>query len=775
MKRFGVFRGDAGSLFVFKGKYQVVFINYPSRGEKRRFSVKRSITYYMKQILQSYRTGELWLAEVPVPACRRGGVLVRTQCSLVSAGTEKILLDLAKKNLLSKAWARPDQVRQILKKARAEGLRPTIEMVFAKLDEPISLGYSAAGEVVEVGREVSSLKPGDRLAVAGAGYATHAEFNFVPRNLCAKIPEHVSYADAAFATMGAVALQGVRQAQPLLGERIAVIGLGLLGQLTVQILKANGCAVFGVDLDEEKVELARKSGADIAVSSNPEKVCREFSGGHGADAVIITAATSRNEPIESAAAMSRHKGRVVVVGSVGMHVPREAFYNKELELRLSMSYGPGRYDPEYEEKGNDYPFGYVRFTEQRNMESFLYLVQQGKVTPSSLVTHRLIFEDALDAYALLAGTLPADSVLKSKYLGVLLEYPKDAPLERTVRHDDGRAVGTGRNEVGVGFIGAGNFARSVLLPHLIKLGGVRLTGVCTSTGKSAQQTAQRFKFGLATTDPAELLDDIETDAVFIATRHASHASLAIAALRAGKHVFVEKPLCIRETDLDEIERALEEAQSAGYQPCLMVGFNRRFSPHARALQSAFYDRSTPMVVNYRINAGAIPVTSWIHDPNEGGGRIIGEGCHFVDFCTTLIGSEPAAVMANCISSDRRDIVLTDSIVITIQYVDGSLATIQYLAEGHKDLPKERCEVFAAGKSAVMDDFRTTTFYGVGKKIRGRQAKGFAEELRAFLDVCSNGGPWPLSWGNIVRTHRVCFAATRSLETGEMVHIHTVLT
>ena len=730
----------------------------------------------MKQILQSYRTGELWLAEVPVPACGRGGALVQTRCSLVSAGTEKMLLDLAKKSLLGKAWARPDQVRQVLKKARTEGVKPTVERVFAKLDEPTSLGYSAAGDVVEVGREAINLKPGDRVAVAGAGYATHAEFNFAPQNLCARIPDGVSYADAAFATIGAIALQGVRQTQPLLGERIVVIGLGLLGLLTVQILKANGCAVLGVDLDEERVALAGKLGADVAVSSDSEKACEAFTGGRGADAAIITAATSSNEPIESSAAMSRHKGRVVAVGLVGMDVPRDAFYRKELDLRLSMSYGPGRYDSDYEERGHDYPFAYVRFTEQRNMESFLYLVQQGKVTPAALVTHRLAFEDALDAYALIEGKLPADSKLDPRYLGIVLDYPDDALLERTVRRYDGSAMGSGSNDdVGVGFIGAGNFAKNVLLPHLAKLSNVRLTGVCTSTGKSAQQTAGRFKFGLATTDPAELLEKDDTHAVFIATRHGSHAALASAALRAGKHVFVEKPLCIKDAELDEIEQALQSARNTGHEPCVMVGFNRRFSPHARVLQTAFKDRSTPMVVNYRINAGAIPVESWLHDPNEGGGRIIGEGCHFVDFCTYLIGSEPVAVVASSISSDRRAVVSEDTVVITIQYADGSLATIQYLAEGHKDLPKERCEVFADGKSAVMDDFRTTKFYGGGKNIWGRQAKGFAEELRAFLEVCRNGGSWPISWKSLISTHRVCFAAIRSLNSGEMVNINVAPT
>ena len=724
----------------------------------------------MKQVLQSQRKGELRLAEVPVPACGAGGVLVRTRSSVISAGTERMLLDLGKKSLLGKARARPDLVRKAVDTVRARGFRATAEQVFAKLDEPVPLGYSASGEVVEAGPGAGELQPGDRVAIAGAGYASHAEFNFVPRNLCAKMPEGVSYADAAFATIGAIALQGVRQAQPLIGERVVVIGLGLIGLLTVQILKANGCAVLGVDPDEGRAALAIKLGADVAVSSDAGTACAAFTAGHGADAVIIAAATPSSQPIEQAAELSRHKGRVVAVGLVGMQVPRDAFYRKELDLRLAMSYGPGRYDPDYEERGNDYPFGYVRFTEQRNLESFLYLVQQKRVTPSALVTHRLPFADALDGYALIEGTLLAESTLDRRYLGILLEYPEDVPCERTVRRAEDRAEGSRGSDVGVGLIGAGSFARSVLLPQIVKAGGARLTAVCTSTGRSAAQTAERFKFAVATTDAGEVLERADTAAVFIATRHGSHASLVAAALRAGKHVFVEKPLCIRETDLDEVERALQDARGAGSEPCLMVGFNRRFSPHARALQEAFRDRGTPMIVNYRVNAGVVPAESWLHDPEEGGGRIIGEACHFVDFCTALIGSDPVSVTANSIASDARNVVPHDSSVITIQYADGSLATIQYLALGHRTLSKERCEVFADGRSAVMDDFRTTRFHGGGRSLRGKQAKGFAEEIDAFLSVCRDGGPWPISWADIAATHRVCFGAVRSLETGTMVDV-----
>ena len=725
----------------------------------------------MRQILQSYRSGELWLAEVPIAACKKGGLLVRTRNSLVSAGTERMAVSLAKKSLVGKARARPDMVKQILRRIKTDGLQPTLEKVFAKLDEPISLGYSAAGVIVEAGSETQGFQVGDRVAVAGAGYASHAEFNYIPENLCAKIPDGVSDADASFATLGAIALQGVRQADPRLGERVVVIGLGLLGLLTVQILKANGCAVMGVDIDPEKVDLVKELGADVAVCGDAVRACEAFTDGRGADAVIITAATPSNEPIEMAAEISRLKGRVIVVGLVGMDVPRDSFYRKELDLKLSMSYGPGRYDSEYEEGGRDYPFSYVRFTEQRNMESFLYLVQQGKVTPSRLVTHHLPFDDALAAYELLSGCLPETSTLPRKYLGIVLDYPEDAPLERTVRQKVVTHLsGTGSTSLGIAFVGAGGFARGVLLPELGKNKDVHLTAVCTTTGTTAGQTAKRHGFEFATTDLAEVLGSAQTQAVFVATTHGSHAELACKAIRAGKHVFVEKPLCLQASELDDYEAALVEARAAGHEPCLMVGFNRRFSPHARAIRAAFRERRTPMVVSYRVNAGRIPPEHWVQDSKVGGGRILGEGCHFVDLCSYLIGSEPVLVSANSIGSDRRDVVAQDSVVITIQYRDGSLATIQYLAEGHASLPKERCEVFADGQSAVLDNYRATEFFGAGKNLKGKQAKGFSEELSAFVDVCRNGGEWPIAWAELAATQRVCLAAMEGLQTGCNVRV-----
>lgn len=697
-------------------------------------------------------------------------MVVRTRYSAISPGTEKAMLALAKKSLLGKARERPDAVRQVMRKMRVEGVRSTVQQVLAKLNDPIPLGYSASGVVMEVGEEAGPLTPGDEVAIAGVGYASHAEFNYVPRNLCVKIPPGVALPDAAFVAVGAVALQGVRQAQPLLGERVVVIGLGLIGLLTVQILKANGCAVLGVDIDDERVKLATRLGADLAVSSEAEDAAQDFTGDRGADAVIVTAATPSNEPIRLAGDISRHKGRVVAVGLIGMQIPRDAYYHKELDLRLAMSYGPGRYDQDYEERGYDYPFPYVRFTEQRNMESFLYLVQQGRVTPADLVTHSFPFSRALDAYALIEGKTPVDGRANQRYTGILLEYADKAPAQRIVSRSVERPVARRGRLLGVAFVGPGQFAKSVLIPRLAKDSRTRLICVCASTGKSARQAADRFDFESATTDIDEVLSHSSVDVVFIATRHDSHAALTAAALRAGKHVYVEKPLCISEMQLERIEQELIDARTNGYELCLMVGFNRRFSVHARTLQKTFRNRRRPIALAYRVNAGPLPDSSWIRQPNEGGGRIIAEACHFVDFCDSLIGSPPSAVTASGFGSYGTESVKADSVVITIQYLDGSLATIQYFDEGHRSLSKERCEVFCGGKSAVMDDFRSTRFYGGGRSVRGGQAKGFADELAAFLDTCSHGGSWPISWESLASTHRVCFAAMRSIRSGNMVRL-----
>jgi predicted dehydrogenase len=708
----------------------------------------------MKQILQSYRTGELWLADVPAPVCGGGGVVVQTAASLISAGTEKMVIDLAKKSLLGKARARPDLVRKVIQKIKTEGFSTTIEKVFSKLDTPISLGYSCAGVVVEAG-SAANLQPGDRVACAGAGYATHAELNFVPKNLCVKIPDGVSFEDASFTTLGAIAMQGFRQADLRLGERVAVIGLGLLGLLTVQILKSAGCRVLGSDPDESKVKLALELGADMATSSDLVNVSGAFSEGHGVDAVIITAATSSNQPIEDAAEICRPKGKVVVVGMVGMNVPRDPFYKKELDLRLSMSYGPGRYDPNYEESGNDYPFPYVRWTEQRNMQSFLELVAAGKVTPSKYITHRYDINDALGAYEMIEAK-------SQPYLGIVITYPQTAALEEK-KIDLKPIAATGNT--GIGFIGAGNFAKGVLIPNLKKLGGFDLVGLCTRTGMSGVETAKKHEFSYATTELPKLLDDPKINTVFVATRHDSHASVAAAALKSGKHVFVEKPLC---TSPEQIE-IYEDALSQRNDRVLMVGFNRRFSPHAQAAKNAFARRGTPLMIHYRINAGMIPRESWLQDATQGGGRIIGEVCHFVDLCEYFTGSLPRRVSAMSISTSDARLTAEDSVAINISYDDGSVATIQYLAVGSSDLPKERVELHADGMSAIIDDFCSTQFFGCdAKALKTKQDKGFANELSAFLSAVKSGGERPIPWESLVRTTRVTFAIQQSLQKGREV-------
>jgi len=700
----------------------------------------------MKQITQHYRTGKLALKDLPAPAPRSGGVIVATRASLVSAGTEKLMTDLAKASLAGKAMARPDLVRQVVDKAKREGIVNTIETVRSKLDNPVSLGYSCSGTITEVGAQVQDLKVGDRVACAGAGYASHAEYNYIPKNLCVPVPERVDDESAAFVTVGAIALQGVRQAEPTLGERVVVMGLGLLGQLTVQLLKANGCRVLGFDPIESKCELARALGADAACSSGLLEAAEAFAEGRGADAVIVTASTKSDEPVNMAASIARMKGRVVLVGMVGMNLQRDQYYRKELDLRLSMSYGPGRYDPTYEEGGHDYPFAYVRWTERRNMQAFLELIQEGRVTPSALVSHRYDIAEAEKAYGLMSGEEP--------YLGIVITYPTksdDRPVRRVANPAvpaQARSAGSG-----VGFVGAGNFAKSVLLPELQKTGGVHLTGVATATGLSGTHVAEKFGFGYATTEYRELLEDPETATVFIATRHDMHAPLACEALRAGKNVFVEKPLAIDRQQLNEVMAAAEE--TAGL---LTVGFNRRFSPLVREAADHLAGRSAPLMMIYRVNAGSVPADSWLQG-EEGGGRIIGEVCHFVDTLQFLAGTDPVGVQA--VNAKGH----TDALSVQISFEDGSVGTIVYTSLGDRAFPKEYIEVFGAGRVITIDDFRAATFVSDGRRKRRRamnQDKGFSEELRVFLNAVSAGGEPPIGLPSLAATTETTFAILDSL-------------
>jgi predicted dehydrogenase/threonine dehydrogenase-like Zn-dependent dehydrogenase len=704
----------------------------------------------VKQIEQNYRTGALRVAEVPAPLASEGSVLVATHVSLISSGTEKQLIDLARASLAGKAMARPDLVRRVVRNVRRDGLRPTIERVFAKLDTPIPLGYSLAGEVLEVGRRVSGIGVGDRLACAGAGLANHAEINAVPKNLTVGIPPEVDDEDASFVTLGAIALQGVRLAAPTLGERIVVIGLGLIGLLTVQLLKANGCRVFGFDPNCARVALARELDVDMAVSAGLPEAVEGFTGGQGADAVIITASSKSNEPINVAAEVSRLKGRIVVVGLVGMTIDREPFYKRELELKISMSYGPGRGDPSYEQGGQDYPLPYVRWTEQRNMEAFLTLVADGKVTPKRLVTHRFPIAEAEKAYELMESGAP--------HLAILLTYPEPpTDSERLIR----RAPPPPRSEANrVAFIGFGNYAKGVLLPALRKAPGVTLIAVATSTGLSAGHAGAKHGFATVATDPAAVIADPDADTIFIASRHDTHARFAAEALRTGKHVFCEKPLALSWEGLAEVMAAARQAPGT-----LAVGFNRRFAPLLQKARAALEPRSGPLVMLYRINAGAIPGDSWIQR-EEGGGRIVGEVCHFVDVLTFLARSLPVEVYALA----ARD--HADAVSALVRFTDGSTGTIVYSSLGDVGVPKEYLEAFADRRVIQLDDFCRLTVTRSGKSVTSKSAqdKGQRGLVAAFLEATRGKRDAPIPLSELVAVTEATFAIEESLRRGSPVRI-----
>ncbi|MEP6742098.1 MAG: bi-domain-containing oxidoreductase [bacterium] len=709
----------------------------------------------MKQILQNQRTGELNVADVPLPVLQRGRVLVRTAASLVSAGTERISLQLAQKSLLGKARERPDLVKQVVQKYKTEGLVSTVNAVRAKLDTNKALGYSASGIVIDAGQDVTGMRAGDRVACAGADFASHAEVLSVPQNLCVRLPENVSFEAGAFGTLGAIALQGLRLAEPTLAEAVVVIGLGLLGQLTVQLLKANGCRVFGIDLDAAKVKLARELGADAATISGPETQQKviNWTRGRGADAVLITAATPSNEPVEMAGEISRAKGRVVAVGLVGLDVPRQTFYERELTLKISMSYGPGRYDPAYEEGGHDYPFAYVRWTEQRNIEAFLELVAEKRINVERLISHRFSIGNAERAYDLISGST-------EPYLGVMLTYDTEAKLARTIELPKRKAA---TNVVRLGVIGAGSYVTSKLLPQF-KHEGVEFKSIATASGASARDVGEKFGFAQAVSGADEVVADKDVNLIVIGTRHDSHADLAARVLRSNCHVFVEKPLALNDEELEEVLQTA--AQSEGQ---LLVGFNRRFSPLAREARDFFAGRSGPLSILYRVNAGRIPKTHWIQDAREGGGRIVGEVCHFVDLMQFWTDAPPVSVFAEAVEANNQQIVETDSIFITLRFADGSNGCIAYVAEGDKAAAKERVEIFGEGKTFVLDDFRRAIFFKNGKETRKdlkTQDKGQAELVRAACTMVRAGAAAPISLEEIATTTRATFRIVESLRTGQ---------
>jgi polar amino acid transport system substrate-binding protein len=718
----------------------------------------------MKQILQNFKTGAVTVADVPAPVAGRGRVLVRTATSLISAGTERMAVELGRKSLLGKARERPDLVRQVIRKAQQEGLESTLNAVRAKLDASNALGYSAAGVVVGVGEGAEEFRAGERVACAGAGFASHAEVLSVPKNLCVRLPDGVDFESAAFATLGAIALQGVRLSEPTLGESIVVVGLGLLGQLTVQLLKANGCRVFGVDLDASKVELARRLGADDGAASGAgtKDAVMRWSRGRGADAVLITAATSSSEPVELAGEISRLKGRVVAVGLVGMDVPRKVYYERELSLKVSMSYGPGRYDPEYEERGHDYPFAYVRWTEGRNIEAFLDLLAAGRVNVQPLVSHRFPVEEGERAYRLISGEA------SEPYLGILLCYDAERELESRVENRT-RAATRGESAAGVrvGLVGAGGYARKFLLPNF-KAAGADFRSIASASGVSARDTGEKYGFARFVSGADEVIADDGVNLVVVATRHGSHAELARRALERGRHVFVEKPLALNDEELDAVLEAATRSEGR-----LLVGFNRRFSPHARRAAAAFAERRAPLSILYRVNAGRVPREHWTQDPREGGGRIVGEVCHFIDLMQFLTGAPTVRVYAEAAASRDRQLVGEDSVFITLHFADGSNGSIAYLAEGDRALPKERIEIFGEGRTFVIEDFRAATLYEGGREHRTRlrnQDKGQAEEIRAACAVVLEGRPAPIALEDLAATTRATFRILDSLRTGQPMQV-----
>ncbi|PYU01214.1 MAG: oxidoreductase [Acidobacteria bacterium] len=722
----------------------------------------------MKQLLQDLRSHEVVVEEVPPPSCLPDGVLVKSAASLISSGTERATISLGGRSLLGKAFERPDLVRQVFRRLKTAGVTDVIATVRSRLDSSIALGYSSAGVVLEVGAGINEFVVGDLVACAGAGYASHAEVNWIPKNLCVKIPPNVSCESAASVALGAIALHGVRVAEAKLGERVAVIGLGLVGQLVAQILHAAGCVVWGLDTDPDRVRLARELGADYACENrdweqSPWSALGQH--GHGADAVILTAATRSAEPIELAGRLARDRGIVALVGDVRTDIPRELYYKKELQLRYSRSYGPGRYDPEYEECGRDYPHAFVRWTEKRNMEAFLELVAQQKVRVEPLLTHRFNISGASEAYRLLSGER------KEKYVGILLTYADASPPGKRVlfRQDLQRRSGPrGTCEtVGAGWIGAGSFSRAKLIPALQKISGVRFVGLASATGISAQRAARNFGFGYCCTDANEILDDPAINAVFIGTRHHLHASLVIGALNRGKHVFVEKPLCVNEAELNQIAEAYARSGRI-----LAVGFNRRYSPFASDCTDLFKGRIGSLSMLYRVNAGRLPSGHWVHHPTQGHGRVIGEICHFVDLMGFLSSSLPVEVQAWPV--DHLDANPEDNIHVHIRFADGSRGEILYLCSASASVSKERIEVFGEGRTAICEDFRTCHFYRGNQHRRERSffhKKGHREELRAFVAAVKHGVESPIPFHSLYASTLATFRIRESLQCGRALPVH----
>lgn len=710
----------------------------------------------MKQLVQKLGFGKMQVIECPNPKIERNFVLVKNSYSLISAGTEGTTVSLARKNPAAKIKERPEQFKQLIDTLKSQGPTKTFQAVQKKLDAYSPLGYSCAGEIIDVGKDVSDFKIGDKVACAGVGYANHAEIVSIPENLAVKLYPDANLKDAAYNTLGAIAIQGVRQADLRVGESCAIIGMGLLGYLTGLILKASGIKVVGVDIIPSAFNHVLNSVNLMLLRSElgVEDKIKEFTGGIGLDAVIITAATDSLDPINFAGSIARKKGKVVVVGAVPTAFSRDAYYSKELDLRMSCSYGPGRYDPNYEEKGIDYPVAYVRWTQNRNMKAFQEMVYNGSIDLSDITTHEFPLDEAPKAYDIIVNK-------SEPFMGLLIRYDRSNIYEdRSIRVHPVQKTG----KINIGFIGAGSYAQSNLLTHLPKSEEIVRKGVLTATGTTSKRVAERFKFEFCTANEKDILGNDEINTVFIATRHDTHASYVLKSLNAGKNVFVEKPLCLNELQLEEIREAYDE--KAGLN--LIVGFNRRFSPLTETIVENL--GTGPMTMIYRINAGSIPADSWIQDPEIGGGRIIGEACHFIDYLTYLNGSIPVNVYAQALLDPNN---LNDNVNITLGFKNGSTGVVAYYAGGSKKLPKEYLEVYNAGSTAVLEDFRTLRIYrdnGIIKKRLISQDKGQKTMVEKFIKSLYEGGEPLISFEDIYYVTKASFAVLESVKTGRQIEL-----
>ena len=724
----------------------------------------------MKQLLQNLRTGESEVLEVPAPRPGPNDIVVRNRASVISSGTERMILEFSQHGLLTKARARPDLVRQVFDKLRRDGLLNAIGAVRTRLAEPLALGYSSAGEVIAVGPGVTGFRIGDCVACGGGGFAVHAEAVRIPRTLAAHIPpvvpvsgrEAISFKEAAFAAIGSVALHGLRLASPHLGETIAVIGLGVVGLIAVQLVRATGCRCIAMDPNLARCELAQALGCD-RVGTRAEEfeiLAAEHTRGTGVDSVLVAAATESSEPLELAARIARDRARVISIGATGTDLPRKLFYEKELQFKVSRAYGPGRYDTQYEELGQDYPVGYVRWTEGRNLSAFLELLAQGKVDVRPLISHRFPIASAEQAYELIAS--------RRESLAVVIEYPGEHELAFSVSVA-GAPPHMSRPEaaVRVGLLGAGNFVKSTLLPAMKSVAETEMVAVCAASGTSAAKAACTGGFSVATTDPNRIFADSQINTVIIATRHHLHAAQIVAALDADKHVFCEKPLCLNDDELLETTAAYRSANERSGR-ILMVGFNRRFAPLVLKLKEFLKDVREPLVMNYRVNAGMIPASHWMQDPLQGGGRIVGECCHFIDLMAFLCSSQPEQVF--CTATPDMGRYHSDNLILQLTFANGSTGTIAYVASGDRAAGKERLEVFGQGKTSVLDDFRSLelTSGGRTRKInsRLRADKGHRGQWRAMVDAVRCGTPSPIPFSELISTTLATFRAMDSLQSGK---------